>query len=79
MIHAPSVSPLCAAAFSCILVRNHVFNPLHLYNFPQSFRLQFGAQTLGGVVFYSVLVISFRRAVDVYTQQRSTSFFDFIV
>ena len=66
-------------AYVDILVRNHLVNPLNLYNFPQAFRLQFGLQCLGGIAFYCVLVVSFRQAVDVYTRQRITSFWDFII
>ena len=69
---------ITSLAYVDILVKNHVFNPLNLYNFPWSFRLQFGGQCLGGIIFYSVLVISFRQLMDVYTHQRVTSFWDFI-
>lgn len=72
-------SLITTLAYVDILVRNHLVNPLNLYNFPQSFRLQFGLQCLGGIVFYCVLVVSFRQAVDVYTRQRITSFWDFII
>ena len=66
-------------AYLDILVKNPLAHPLNLYDFRQSFRLQYGAQCLGGIVFYCVLVVSFRQAVDVYTRQRVTSFWDFIV
>ena len=73
-------SVLTTLAYVDILVTNHIsFNPLNLYNFAQSFRLLFGAQCMGGVVLYCVVVISFRQAIDVYTQQRMTSFWDWII
>ena len=73
-------SVLTALAYVDIVVRSTPsFNPMHLYNYPQSFRLLFGAQCIGGIVFYCVVVISFRQAVDVYTHQRITSFWDWII
>ena len=68
---------LTTLAYTTILVKDHVVNPLHMYNFPWSFRLQFGGQCLGGIVFYCLFVQSFRRAVDSYMQQRMLSVWDF--
>lgn len=72
---------VCAiVAYVNIVVKNYSsFNPLNTYNYPQPFRLMFGALALAGIVFYCVVVISFRQAVDVYTHQRITSFWDWIV
>lgn len=68
---------LTILAYTTILVKNQVVNPLHMYNFPWSFRLQFGGQCLGGILFYSIFVHSLRRAVDAYLQQRVDSVWDF--
>lgn len=48
------------------------------YNPRQLFRLNFGAQCLRGIVFYSMLLISFRSAMESYRQQRMSSFWHFI-
>ena len=73
-------SVLTSLAYVNIIVKNNIsFNPVNLYNFPQSFRSVFGALCIGGIVLYCVVVISFRQAVDVYTQQRITSFWDWII
>lgn len=66
-------------AYLDILVKNPLAHPINLYDFRQSFRLQYGAQCLGGIVFYCILVVSFRQVVDLYTRQRVTSFWDFLV
>ena len=54
-----------------ILVRTEQFvNPLDFYNFSQSFRLQFAGMTIGGAVFYTILVNTFRRVMERYRRRR---------
>ena len=73
-------SVLIGWAYVNIVVRcSPSFNPIQLYNYPQSFRLLLGALCLPGIVFYCIVIISFRQAVDVYTHQRMTSFWDWII
>ena len=57
--------------YFAILVRTEQFvNPLKLYNFSQTFRLQFAGMTIGGVVFYSILVNTCRRVMNRYERRR---------
>ena len=60
---------LVTLAYMAILVRS-MHNPLHLYDFSQSFRLQFGGQCLGGIVVYSSFILAFRHLLDVLKQRK---------
>ena len=54
-----------------VLVRTEqVANPLNLFNFSQSFRLQFAGLTLSGIAFYATLIHGFRLVMNRYETRR---------
>ncbi len=58
-------------SYVAILVRpDQSINLLRLYNFPQSFRLQFAAVLAAGTVAYILVVHAARRLLHVYGQRR---------
>ena len=58
-------------AYFIILVKNEsVWNPLSLFDFSQSFRLEFGCITVGGVVAYLTLIRLTRRILACHEHRR---------
>ena len=54
-----------------VLVRSEQYgNPLGLFDFSQSFRLQFAGQCLGAILFYATWVNLFRRGMVRYKRRR---------
>ena len=58
-------------AFLVLLVRTEsVWNPLQLYNFPQSIRLQCAGLSVTGTLFYAVFTAAFRKFVLRYKYRK---------